>query len=116
VIRTDHEGEIHRLLGECSDDEVRVIHAILRRVHRARREYGPLRLGTDARDFRHEAACEAFDAMFYVAIEDVRRQRQEPLFPAASSVTNADLDAIAQEHAAAERVRRALHQAREGRP
>lgn len=114
MIRTDHEGEIHRLLGECSDDEVRVVHAILRRVHRARREYGPLRLGTDARDFHHEAACEAFDALFYLAIEDVRRQRQEPPFPVPPPVTDADLDAMAQAHTAADRVRRALHQAKEG--
>ncbi len=103
MIRTDHEAEIARLLADCSDDEVRVVHAILRRVHRGRRQYGPLRLSRDPRDFRHEAACEAFDGLWYLAAEDVRRTLQEP-----TPMSPADADATIDAAEAAARVRAAL--------
>lgn len=60
-------------LPMCSDDELRVIDRFVQRIHNARREYGPLRIKRDTRDYRHEAAAEAFDACFYLCLEDVRR-------------------------------------------
>lgn len=126
MIRTHHEGEVHRLLGECSDDEVKVIHVLLRRIHNARREYGPLRLKRDTRDMRHEAASEAFDALFYLCVEDVQRARpQEQPFTTCdvagtgTAVLHGCIHRVhlsetpCEQCAAAERVRSKLAQAKE---
>lgn len=91
MTRHEHESRLMANLPMCSDDELRVIDRFVQRIHNARREYGPLRIKRDTRDYRHEAAAEAFDACFYLCLEDVRRgaELQEPRFEAAARVREA---------------------------
>jgi len=81
-------AEISESLLECSDDEVRVVAAVLRRLAKGRDAYGPLDLASDGRDWRDELAEELQDAVVYAAIREtaahVRREteRDEMVRPA----------------------------------
>lgn len=59
---------LHEFEGECSDDELRVIGSIHKRLETGRAQYGRLDLLQDARDWNRELAEELIDAMIYAAI------------------------------------------------
>lgn len=65
-------SDIHALLARGSRDELRAFLVIARRVMGGgRKQYGPLILSNDTRDFKREAADEAADLVWYVAIQQV---------------------------------------------
>jgi hypothetical protein len=65
-------GSLRGMLELASDDELRVFHVIASRVMGGgRKQYGPLHLANDARNFRKEGADEMADYVWYVAIQAV---------------------------------------------
>ena len=67
-------GELRGLIECATDDELRVVHTIVSRfMGLGRRNYGPLNLATDKRDFAKEMSEEAIDALIYWAAEVVQR-------------------------------------------
>ncbi len=56
-----------------SPDEKRVIEFIKARLEAGRKEYGPLEIKDDKRDFLQELAEELADALVYIGAEAVRR-------------------------------------------
>jgi hypothetical protein len=58
-----------------SRDEERVLNFIKERLDQGRREYGPLELKDDKRDFLMELAEELADALVYIGAEMARRGR-----------------------------------------
>lgn len=59
-----------------NDDEREVWGEIGERICRGREPYGELDLDNDPRDFGHEAAEEAMDALVYLAADKVRKARR----------------------------------------
>jgi hypothetical protein len=62
----------------ASDDEVRLLVLVGRRLLIGQRSYGRLDVQGDARDWRAEAAEELLDRCVYLACEAMRRGRIEP--------------------------------------
>ena len=58
-----------------SRDEERVLKFIKERLDKGRRDYGPLELKNDDRDFLMELAEELADALVYIGAEMARRGR-----------------------------------------
>lgn len=54
-------------------DELRVLVAIAERLAMGRKQYGPLVIDRDSRDWRKEASEEALDLSVYLAIDLLRR-------------------------------------------
>jgi hypothetical protein len=50
-------------------DELRVLERIAERLAMGRKQYGPLNIATDKRDWSEEARQEAFDLAVYLAVE-----------------------------------------------
>lgn len=72
--------EIRSLLDPASDDERRVILYITRRLMtKGRKNYGPLDVRADDRDFGHEMSEEAIDALVYWAEECIRKHYRSEL-------------------------------------
>lgn len=68
---------IHRALGILNDDELEVLAVVAERLAgEGRRQYGPLELVNDTRDFHAEALDEVADAAVYAACALVRERRQ----------------------------------------
>ncbi len=61
-------------LAHLQADESEIVEIIVSRLAQGRTTYGPWRVG-DGRDNPHEALCEVFDALAYVAAELVRLSR-----------------------------------------
>ena len=57
-----------------SRDEERVLKFIKERLDKGRRDYGPLELKNDDRDFLMELAEELADALVYIGAEMARRE------------------------------------------
>lgn len=75
---------IAALLSKGSTDELRAFHVIASKVMGQGREtYGPTHLANDPRDFMHEGGQEGVDAVWYFALEIVKRA----LFPRRSSIS-----------------------------
>lgn len=72
---TPDEAELVDIYRACNVDERTVLLTIARRLMVGRRQYGALDLATDRRNFRHEAAEEAFDGCVYLACELVKGVR-----------------------------------------
>ncbi|HEX4334743.1 MAG TPA: hypothetical protein VH062_02450 [Polyangiaceae bacterium] len=74
---------------EASPDELAVLLVIAERLSVGRVAYGPLKIGTDPRDWKLERRLELYDAMMYSAIAEVsadRKLRDElPTLPDATS-------------------------------
>jgi len=67
--------EVVSILRTCSRDELAAFAVIARKVMGPGRvAYGPTDLTVDRRDFRREAADEIVDAVWYWALDEVRRQ------------------------------------------
>ena len=60
---------------DLGPDESRVVEAVAARLRMGARQYGPLDLATDRRDWRHEAAEEALDLAAYLACELLRPRK-----------------------------------------
>lgn len=72
-------GELRGLLDIASDDELRVMHAIISRfMGLGRANYGAMNLATDKRDFAKEMSEEAIDALVYWAAESIQRVSAPP--------------------------------------
>ena len=68
-------SELAHLLDEAGQDERRVLLHITRRlVAIGQRDYGPLELAKDGRDYDAERAEELSDAIMYVGFEAVRAE------------------------------------------
>jgi hypothetical protein len=63
-------------LGECSDDELRVMNAVLARLEIGRQRYGRLDLASDVRDWERELGEELLDASIYAAISRLAELRR----------------------------------------
>ncbi len=59
---------------DLGDDERRVLETIAARLRMGARQYGPLDIGGDARDWQREAAEELLDGCVYLACEAMRRK------------------------------------------
>jgi len=55
-------------LEQCSDDELRIVGAVCKRLEIGRERYGRLELETDRRDWPRELGEELLDAVIYAAI------------------------------------------------
>jgi hypothetical protein len=64
----DRLGQVQSALPKCSHDELEAIALVVERVGQGRRQYGPLEMATDNRDWATEALEEAVDGLFYQAI------------------------------------------------
>ena len=67
--------EITGIMLALNDDEVEVLMACARRLAGGRREYGPLDLDANPRDWAEELFQETADAVVYCAILSVRAKR-----------------------------------------
>ncbi len=81
----DIVDQIARLQG----DERVLVETIIRRIDSARNTYGAWRVG-DGRNNSHEALCEVFDALAYVAAELVRISQDRRDVHAMSTVEELD--------------------------
>ena len=63
--------------SDLGPDESRVVEAVAARLRMGARQYGPLDVEGDRRDWRHEAAEEALDLAAYLACE-LLRPRKSP--------------------------------------
>lgn len=70
-------ADIMRRLRIAELDVVRVIDQVLLRLEKGRAYYGDLRLDTDKRDFKKEAAEELWDLMAYLAIDAVQAKAKQ---------------------------------------
>jgi hypothetical protein len=78
-------NEITSLLEPASPDELHVALLIVRRLMgKGRKNYGPMMLATDKRDFGHEGAEEACDALVYWAADLIKRRYRVAAFAAAN--------------------------------
>ncbi|MBX3222387.1 MAG: hypothetical protein KF795_17845 [Labilithrix sp.] len=66
-------AELRDVLELLGPDELRVVRFIAERLLAGQEAYGPLRLATDARDWRRERDEELADAVVYSACESLRR-------------------------------------------
>lgn len=62
----EHARQLH-------GDELRVLSTLAERLAMGRRQYGPLRIENDQRDWRKEAAEEALDLSVYLTIDLLKR-------------------------------------------
>jgi DNA invertase Pin-like site-specific DNA recombinase len=63
-------------INGLAEDERQICDALLGRLEKGRREYGPWRID-DGRDYPSEAYAEVLDGLHYIAAELVRRRRRE---------------------------------------
>lgn len=64
------------LLADAGDvDALKVVEHIARRAVLGCKQYGPLKLGADPRDWRQEAREEAADGLFYMTCLELERGR-----------------------------------------
>ncbi len=63
--------DIVEQIGRLQGDERFLVETIIRRIDSARNTYGAWRV-SDGRNNSHEALCEVFDALAYIAAELVR--------------------------------------------
>ena len=68
------EVELFDVVRQLGEDEVRVLTAIARRLAMGRRQYGPLDVQGDRRDWKREAAEELLDGCVYLAAETMRQR------------------------------------------
>lgn len=72
--------ELESILEQLNDDERNVVLGVAlkvaRRVHMGRRQYGPLNLATDRRNWMDEIEAELLDGNIYVEFEAIKRSRR----------------------------------------
>ena len=61
-------------INALQSDEYKIIEALLERLEKGRRDYGPWKVN-DGRDYRAEAFAEVIDALHYCAAALVRSSR-----------------------------------------
>jgi hypothetical protein len=75
---TDGASMAERLVEICAElgaDELRVVILVAERLRVGQRRYGRFDVGTDRRDFHHEAIEEVADALVYAACGLMRGRR-----------------------------------------
>jgi hypothetical protein len=67
-------GRLGELIADMNQDELRVMLRIAERLTMGRRQYGPLELAGDKRDWRAEGAEELLDGTVYFAIQSLKER------------------------------------------
>jgi len=67
--------ELVEYCGDLNADELRVVTAVAERMSRGRKEYGPLDLSIDIRNFKHEGAQELLDFVAYEIMQRLKENR-----------------------------------------
>ena len=65
-------SELVTVTQGLNEDELAVLLAIAKRLAMGQKQYGPLAIKGDPRDFTHEAHEEFLDASVYLAIQTIR--------------------------------------------
>lgn len=73
--KADIHAEVASLMLDMNLDEIEVLREVAQRLMKGRRQYGPLDLVADQRDWQQEKLEECCDGMVYEACDAVRRRR-----------------------------------------
>jgi hypothetical protein len=68
--------ELASRIARMAPDEQEIVRALVHRIDRGRRTYGPWSVDNDNRNYRREALFEVYDALHYCAAELVKLSRQ----------------------------------------
>jgi hypothetical protein len=69
--RATRVHELHELLQDLGDDELRTLVWLARRLRDGQRQYGRIDLAHDVRDFRRERSEEVGDLLVYSAFAEL---------------------------------------------
>lgn len=75
----NHSDFIRRIASEtiqASPDELELLVRLAERLSIGRVSYGPLEIGKDPRNWRHERRLELFDAIIYTTVAELADERR----------------------------------------